>query len=1240
MKQLIILGALVILLVNAANAQNPPPPDPKLPVILPPSPEAASITKGGDLNVGLYNGAAQAAIPIYEIKLKDFTLPISLNYGSNGTKVDEIPSRVGMNWSLNAGGVITRSVNGRPDDLSTRRPPPAYLGSDFTSLNYYYDVTVETNNYDSEPDEFHISGPGLSGKFILDNTNQPILIPHGNLKIQMNGLNPFNEIIVTNTEGVKFRFGGIATEVTTNHTVGGKLQALTSISTGFFLNRIELLNGDFIQFNYSVISTKQYTGVTQSVRYGRQPTTEPTCGNIPCDIGFLNYNESASSTTYNSLLLNSISASNGTTVNFTYENRPDNGGDKRLTTITVSGSSVIKNYKLAYEDQTIWSNYTSNNFGSYNKRFFLKELKTILPQTNGVVDTLRHKLEYIDISGLPQRLSTAQDNFGYFNGKGGSYMLPAGYGDFGSYGVADRSPDGNYAMKGMLQKITFPTGGYQLFEYEPNNTFTSGLSPANNTVVSVYGQGSGATGINVFTNSTIAPVRDQTAKLNISATISPSCVSCQAPEIGVDNFVEVKIFNLTTSTTTAILYRRFQDFISETRTLNLLANNTYKIELKVRGDYCYGNVEFTYDPLTAPVYVPVYKQESGIRVKNIKNYDHITNKFNNRYFRYSFLNNLSGSSGIPITAFKYIAKGYNKIECGIQNTYAVCPSEILSSNSNAQQYLYDNSPFVYEAVLESDDPNFANGVAEHIYEATSFTWGQQILGNEGLGYFPANTNTYYNGFEKATRYYNQSLTLKKEANNYYHVDQAVNKELRSVIVRKKYDMLPPTVPISSDEIDPYDVTYYLYQSNWIQQDSTVTKEYDENGRVQYSKAAYYYGTPANIAAARVENINSKGELLKVENKFVTDFPAALPYSRMISFNMISPVVESKTYNNSNLTYTTNNIYYDFSINQNAGTPVIIKPKTVQVQKGATGPLESRLQFYSYDDKGNPVELAKEKDTKVFYIWDYNKEYPVAEIKNSDAGSAAYTSFESDGKGNWSFTGTPVSDATAPTGKKVYDPALGPITKSISTAGNYIVTYWSKNGAKSVNGSSSAAARNISGWVYYEHKLTLAAGATVTVSGSGVIDELRLYPEKALMTTMTYEPLIGITSQCDPNNRMSYYEYDPFNRLIVIRDHDKNIIKKICYNYAGHPETCTTTPPPPPPPVCDASTCVGDDRKCVNGNCEIGTLGVVSAVWKKVLVDGVLVFKWVCTYRYCFSNGTQSTYSVVDNSDNPCPVTCF
>jgi YD repeat-containing protein len=63
-----------------------------------------------------------------------------------------------------------------------------------------------------------------------------------------------------------------------------------------------------------------------------------------------------------------------------------------------------------------------------------------------------------------------------------------------------------------------------------------------------------------------------------------------------------------------------------------------------------------------------------------------------------------------------------------------------------------------------------------------------------------------------------------------------------------------------------------------------------------------------------------------------------------------------------------------------------------------------------------------------------------------------------------------------------------------------------------------------------------------------IDELRLYPAAAQMSTFTYEPLVGLTSTTDANGKSQYYDYDQVNRLATVKDNDGNIVKNYKYHY--------------------------------------------------------------------------------------------
>jgi len=61
----------------------------------------------------------------------------------------------------------------------------------------------------------------------------------------------------------------------------------------------------------------------------------------------------------------------------------------------------------------------------------------------------------------------------------------------------------------------------------------------------------------------------------------------------------------------------------------------------------------------------------------------------------------------------------------------------------------------------------------------------------------------------------------------------------------------------------------------------------------------------------------------------------------------------------------------------------------------------------------------------------------------------------------------------------------------------------------------------------------------------------LYPQVAQITTYTYEQDGTRTSECDVNNRVTYYEYDAFKRLTTIRDEQHNIVKTYCYRFANN-----------------------------------------------------------------------------------------
>ena len=138
-----------------------------------------------------------------------------------------------------------------------------------------------------------------------------------------------------------------------------------------------------------------------------------------------------------------------------------------------------------------------------------------------------------------------------------------------------------------------------------------------------------------------------------------------------------------------------------------------------------------------------------------------------------------------------------------------------------------------------------------------------------------------------------------------------------------------------------------------------------------------------------------------------------------------------------------------------------------------------------DDKGNVLEVSKTNDVHTFYVWGYNKRYPVAKLEN----------FES-----------------------------SQITPSIQTAIDAVV-----------NASNADDDRTIG-----------TAGQEGTLRSA--FATLRDLLPNSMVSAFTYDPLIGITSIINPKGNTKYYTYDLNNKLKDIKDSEGNYLADYKYNY--------------------------------------------------------------------------------------------
>ena len=537
--------------------------------------------------------------------------------------------------------------------------------------------------------------------------------------------------------------------------------------------------------------------------------------------------------------------------------------------------------------------------------------------------------------------------------------------------------------------------------------------------------------------------------------------------------------------------------------------------------------------------------------------------------------------------------------------------DVMKETSTSQVVLGETQgvPVGYPQVTEQELDSLGNDKGYTSYTFSYFPDSLNVY-NFDFTYTPWNNTTIMNPLNPVNSFeYKRGFLLEKDtykkgangsyiklqslANNYNYNDyNSTNHygQIRGLRLQRLrstpgyldgpvYDgyTLPVGVPFSPD----FGYAFYNVLTSWIQQVSTMETDYDQNGQNPVVKVtSTYYDNPVHMLPTRtVTNRSNQDSLVSLVN-YPQDYATGTPFiDSLVSHNIATAPIENVTYqiNPSGqisvlggrvTTYLPNGKGLPSQI-QLVVTPAPISLSSFKFSNvGTTGTLPfntgtkasfspdptyvTRANFFNYDDYSNIAQDAKTGDFNHAYLWDYNGEYLVAQVNNAALSDIAYTSFEANGTGNWQVPDTTRIRAYSMTGTLCYGLNSGnTITASgLNSGKTYIVSYWSRAGSMTVNGTSGTLGNTVTAggytWNYYEH--TISSATSVSVSGSAAIDELRLFPKGSLMTTYTYIPLVGMSSQCSPTNYITYYGYDGLSRLNVVRDMRGNIIKTYNYNY--------------------------------------------------------------------------------------------
>lgn len=425
--------------------------------VIPPSPTSAVFRQFTGYTPSLATGSVNIPIDLYNINVGDFNLPISLQYYTSGIKFTDDPYPSGYGWILSPGLRITRTIMGRPDmyypmDIRANSTDFEYLKrAIYDSQRSHHAGWGYDRLLDTQHDIYTIHLPHSNHLFLIEKVgNTYVAVTESNqLKITPNGLLGFE---VVDDKGIIYHFG-TTTGASPNNAC---IEYINNYQTAWMLRKIEFpgssreINLTWEEMQHSKLTFGPYFSgdvLIDSKEVGTNIDSNPTYTSAEHE-GLLVYEP-----TYNKFShLKQISFPGGT-VDFSYRatNNP------LITDIKVKNTSTVTVKTIDFEYGT-----------GQNERL----LMSITKSDEGKYAFNYHSKRFNDGNKY------SQDYWGYFNEKNNTSLVPRmeiktynnihSTGQYQYYGSADRSVNPEAMKAYMLNKVTYPTGGYTSFEYEPH----------------------------------------------------------------------------------------------------------------------------------------------------------------------------------------------------------------------------------------------------------------------------------------------------------------------------------------------------------------------------------------------------------------------------------------------------------------------------------------------------------------------------------------------------------------------------------------------------------------------------------------------------------------------------------------------------------------------------------------------------------------------------------------------------
>ncbi|PZR14753.1 MAG: hypothetical protein DI539_18610 [Flavobacterium psychrophilum] len=1114
----------------------------------PPSPDAASLGVYGNVPVSTYTGVPNINIPLYDISYRDVQIPINLSYHSAGVTLEQDAGWVGLNWSLNVGGIITRTIKGG-DDMQFANDGYSnegvggigYQGYPYdpgeTSGSYLYNICQK--NIDAEPDVFYFNFFGKSGSFALQRGQNPSqnYVVGTSMKVEKIDIKydkAARRWQIKTTDGYTYYFGTIeATE--TLHGVGkygkgpefitfdqlshGFLSYEDIVVSAWYLDKIITPTGEEINYIYDVVTQgnrkiSYYGSARISINDLQEVTVTPNQAN-ECYIPPIQTSGNKIFTSH--VYLKEIQHPSGkiifgkslredmmpaTSLSNTYYYLMQSPwylhwlqqGPQKLDNITIqdANGNTVKRFELEYD----YFNAQVTGFEKYHfRRLKLKRVRECGTQECKPW----YQLFYNETYPLPSKYSNAQDFWGYYNGAHNN-ISRVPYGTYYNWslnkyfylGDSDRQPNPAYMTSGILTKIIYPTGGWSDFEFEPHD---------------YYGFGNDAFTITDFENNKPIPLADvvttedgpafKTITFTItdpvqeviidgqmtyyaSATSSDPCNVAYPPYVGSEPWYSLK----NVSSSSNITAHFMSDFLSyfDANLANNCPNNpsaiepiyrsretivlnagTYELKVHAREEF---NIYMVVSKsLIHPRVVSLNQQgvyakvAGGLRIKKITHRDNLTAVPQVKKYDYTVtVQGQKYSTGKLMLFPNYHIPHY----CSDDISGQLVMSMMGRSWSNTPLGTSAAGSIVgYDQVIEWNGENNENGRTEYYFYNQVEEPIESMYILEGL---PTRVRSS-NGLTSDVKQFDAAGNPVKTENFIYasqlqtHFPAMAAKQLIIESWGIVYGACNQNLMLAQE--------YSIVSDRWVPTTKTEVQYGQQSSGTLQTVTTYEYDTQTHLQLKSEQTTLANGDIIKTDYKYPSE-ASWIPTAMWQDKFMYAKPVEQKLYKNSNLKNT-----YKASYSAQANTFLLNK------EEGAVGAANlETMNEYTYTGKGNIRTVKSRTNPTTIYIWGYDHNYPVAQIKNTTLPQVLV--------------------------------ALGNISET------------------DLN--------------------TFEGQGTPSVDYLSRIANLRINLPNAQIDNYTYQPYVGMRTATAPNGITIYYEYDNYGRLVTIKDHDQKVIKKLEYKY--------------------------------------------------------------------------------------------